>query len=184
MVGPRITARANPRIKSLEEVFQLNGRDMKTMATRVDMKFRENEKRLFKTEGRSGGRKWKRLNPAYAKAKRKAVGAKKIMQRTGRLRKGLTQKSHPDHLVRWSITSAGAFIRLGVSNPVAAWHGAVKGRQNPRLPKRDVFQVTAKQRRRYFRILSDYLVKTKLKRVRRALRAGRAAMRAGLNRGN
>lgn len=115
--------------------------------------------------------------PKYAKAKRRKYGRKKIMQRTGELRRGLAQKG-ADHIARHSLTTAGAHIRIGVANRLAAYHGAVKGRRNPRLPKRNVMQMTTKQRRRYFRIVSDYLIKTKLARVRRALAAGSRAMRA------
>ena len=171
MVGPRITAMANPRMKkSFKEAMEMTVRDMKRMTTQVDRRFRENEKRLFASEGRSGGRAWKRLSPAYAKAKRKAVGSRKIMQRTGTLRRGLTQKSHPDHIARFVGTKDGR-IKVGVQNIVAAYHGAAKGRQNPRLPKRNVMQMTAKQRRRYFRIVSDYLVNIKWKRGFRFLKA-------------
>ena len=206
MVGPRITATVNPEIKHLSEVFKLDARDMKRMTTSVDRKFRENERRQFSSEGSSGGRKWKRLAKSTLDAKKRARGGRrrakarvglgadvtgqaaasllagpislKIMQRTGKLRKGLTQKSHPDHVANFSITQAGAFIRIGVKNVIAAYHGAVKGQRNPRLPKRNVMQMTQNQRRRYYGIVGDYLIKTKLDRVRRALRAGVTRMRA------
>lgn len=175
MVGPRITARANPRIRSLAEVFELTIADMNRVTGQVDRQFVANEKRLFATEGSSGGKKWKPLSPKSAKAKRRRYPGRKIMQRTGQLRKGLTTKSHPDHVAR----HANNKIKIGVRNPVAAYHGAVRGLGNPRLPVRNVMQMTVKQRRMYYRTVSDYLVNVKLKRAQRALAAGAAFMKGG-----
>ena len=173
MVGPRIGAAANPRIHELHKVLEMTVRDMTEMTKGIDQKFRANEKRLFATEGSSGGQKWPALSKKYAKAKLKQVGRRRIMQRSGRLRKGLTIKGHPDHVARHS----SGRVKIGVKSALPAHHGSVAGRQNPRLPKRDVFQMTGRQRRQYYDVVFDRFA-TKRKQFERAMRAGRAAMRA------
>lgn len=174
MVGPHITATVNPRIDDIRKVVEMTRGDLSKMTTQMDILFRKNEKRLFNTEGSSGGRKWPKLSPRYKKQKRKKFPGRKIMVATGRLRKGLTVKSHPDHIARHTKDS----IKIGVANVLPAYHGSVKGRKNPRLPKRDVFQMTPKQRRSYYRVLFDRY-ELKRKQFMLALRAGRAQMRRG-----
>ena len=165
MVGPRITARANPKITALSEVLELSVANMNTMTASVDKQFRVNEKRLFATEGGSGGQKWKPLKKATKDAKKRLGLSSRIMQRTGNLRKGLTQKNHPDHVAR----HANKQIKVGVQSPLPVYHGAVRSiPKNPRLPRRSVFQMTAPQRRGYYKIVSDYIINVKLRRILRA----------------
>ncbi len=184
MVGPRITARANPRIKEIGKLLDLDAGDMRAMTTKMDMLFRKNEKRLFATEGSSGGVKWKPLKKATLDAKKRKGLSSKIMQRTGRLRKGLTAKGHGDHIAKWSGLGSKARIKIGVQSILPVYHGAVRGRRkNPKLPRRSVFQMTIKQRRGYYQVLFNRF-DLKRKRFMRALAAGAATMRAGLNRGN
>ena len=175
MVTPRYSLRANPRIRALDEVLKLSKRDLDRMTNEVDKLFRRNEKRLFATQGSSGGARWRKLSKAYAKQKRKTHPGRKIMTRTGRLRRGLTLKGDSDHIARHRLGR----IQIGVRSALPAYHGSVRGRKNPRLPKRDVLQSTPRQKREYLRSVSDYLVGVKLKRAARALRAGRAALRSG-----
>ncbi len=178
MVGPTITAAVNPAMSELHKIVELNRDDMKKLTVSMDTLFVKNEKRLFATEGSSGGPKWKPLNKKYAKAKRSKPGvSNKIMQASGRLRKGLSVKGDKDHVARaMGLTAIG----LGVKNILPVYHGAVRGRRkNPKLPRRSVFQMKPKQRRGYYQILFKRL-DLKHKQWMRSIRAGRAAMRAKL----
>ncbi len=174
MVGPRITAMANPNmIKSFDEAMKLTVADMKKMTAKVDTLFVRTEKRLFATEGASGGRPWKKLKKATRDAKRRAGLSKKIMQRTGELRRGLTVKGHPDHVAKWANLGSDARIEMGVQSILPVYHGAVRGQRNPRLPRRSVFQITAPQRRAYFQVVTDQLV-SKLRRGLRFMKTNAA----------
>ncbi len=196
MVGPTITAAVNPAMSKLHKILELNRDDMKKMTVSMDTLFVKNEKRLFATEGSSGGVKWKKLKPETLKAKkRRATGVRKIkrrgfsipltgtslkiMQRTGRLRKGLSVKKDPDHVVRFSLVSRSAWIGIGVKSILPVYHGAVRGRRkNPKLPRRSVFQMKPQQRRGYYQVLFKRF-DLKRKQWMRSIRAGRAAMRRG-----
>jgi len=183
----------------MHEAFILKARDMKTMLSKVDTLFRKREKSLFATEGGSGGKKWARLAPSTIAVKKRlrgrrrraqariSVGADvtgqagivsgpvsmKVMQRYGKLRKGLTDKGHGDHISRY-ILGTNARIQVGVRNSVAAKHGA-GGRYSPKKI-RNTMQMTTKQRRKYWRIVSDYLTDIKLQRKLRAMRAHKQGM--------
>lgn len=187
MVGPRITSAVNPRIKSLEQALRLTATDMQAMLTPVDTKFRTLERRLFATEGASGGARWRRLSPKYAKQKRRTHPGRKVMQKTGGLRRSLTQKG-ADHVARYTLSASRARLKVGTTNVLAAYHGPLIGRLTTgsglgptrgraRLPVRDVMQMTPQQRRLYYKIVKDYLVDVKLKRAMKALRIGRQEMR-------
>ena len=173
MVGPRITARVNPTIHQIDDILDLTAKDMKQLTTKIDARFRANERELFSTEGSSGGVKWRPLKAAtLAAKKRRAAGVRgirkrgfsiplastslKIMQRTGELRKGLTRKSHPDHVVRWVLSAGVTTISIGVKSPLPVYHGAVRGRaRNSKLPRRSVFQMKPRQRRGYYEFIFE-----------------------------
>ncbi len=162
----KFTSTVNPRIRTLPQLMKLDQRDMGTMLGIVDLEFTRNEKRLFSTEGTSGGRAWKPLSTAYARAKARAFPGRKIMQRTGKLRQGLTQQSHADH-VKFTKLKPRATITVGTDNQVAAFH----------IPARDTLQHTPRQERKYYALVSDYLVNVKLARVKRVLAAWKGRRR-------
>ncbi len=176
----RYTSQVNPRIKTLPQMMQLDKRDMKTMTTAVDVLFVKNEARLFSTEGASGGGEWPALSPNYAAAKARTHPGRKIMQRTGRLRRSLTQRRNPQHVAQ-SALKPRATITVGTRDRTAAFH--IRGaRKNPRVPERDTLQHTREQLRSYQDKAADYIVNVKLERVRKVLAAAwrvrRAARRA------
>ncbi len=198
MVGPRITATANPAIHQIDDIIDLTVNDMKKLTAAVDSLFVKNEKRLFSTEGASGGLKWKplkkatldakkRSRSARSKIKKRASGAPlrpavslKIMQRTGELRKGLSTKGHPDHVAKWANLGSNAIIGIGVRNILPVYHGAVRGRRkNPRLPRRSVFQMKPQQRKGYYAILFKRF-DLKRKQWQRAAQRGAVSMRRGV----
>lgn len=161
----KFNARINPRIKSLEEALTLTVRDMATIATAVDVKFRTNEKRLFSTEGGSGGGRWVPLSPAYAKQKARRFPGRKILARRGGLRRSLTTKGS-GHVAE-GILKPRALVRVGTTNRLAMYHA--EGR--PPMPKRDPLQHTQAQVKGYTKIIRTYLMDEKIGRVRRAMSA-------------
>lgn len=162
----------NPRIKTAAQALQLNGADMRRMAHGVDMKFREQERKLFATEGASGGKRWAPLSRAYKKQKDRKYGKRKIMSRKGTLRKGLTQRSHPDHILLWG-TKPSPFVVFGTQNRVGAYHIKPKGDvsnpfYNRNLPDRDVMQRTNAQEKQLLGVVEQHML-DKLRRFAKSL---------------
>lgn len=176
----KIQAQTNPRLLSLKEAMDLQRPEMAIIRDRLDTRFRQLERTLFKTQGASGGRKWPRLSRRYAKVKpKRCKGRKKIMVCTGKLRAGLTQRNHPDHVRDFTLKPEPA-VELGTKNKVAAYHsGGIPGNRlkNPALPDRDVIALTDAQGRQLLAIWADYLVNEKLARIFRILQAWPRSLR-------
>lgn len=153
-------------MKTLAQAYALQAADMRTLTTQLDTSFREYEARMFATEGASGGRRWPALSPRYRRRKSKLFPGRKIMQARGKGRKTLVNKGDPKHVRRWSLKPR-ALITLGTDHRIFAFHtGAFK---NPRLPERNVMQLSQRQRNRYNEIVRDYYRTVKLPRVARIL---------------
>jgi len=190
MVGPRITAAVPDNLSRLmEEALGMKTSDLKKMSVQMDRIFRKDEKALFASEGSSGGPKWKALSTkappkgGYAAAKRRAVGRKRIMERSGTLKRGLTVMSHPDHVVRIHNSVFRQSIGLGTTNIVAKYHGGLAdgAGRNTRLPRRNVLQMTTKQRDEYDGVLLAWF-KERAKQFSARMARGKAAARAALGR--
>jgi len=170
-------AEVNPRIKKLTDLFDLNMQDMRSIKTMVDIEFVKKERKLFATEGASGGAKWKPLSPAYAKRKKRKKPGRKILAYEGDLRRGLTGRRHADHVARYSLTKTRAVVTVGTKNPIASYH-APGYLHNPQLPVRDPIQLTRRQELDYTKIVRRYFVEVKMDRAVRALLSwGKAARR-------
>ncbi len=171
----KIDKTVSRKVRTLPELMALDKDDVKTITGWMDTRFVKNEKKLFTSEGSSGGRKWAALSPRYKKRKRKirAKGGKKslgkIMQLTGDLRKTLVNKGDDGH-VAFGTVKPSVVISLGTRDRKAAWHGPTRF-HNLRLPNRDVLQHTNEQLKGYLMLAADYFTSTKLPRVRRALTA-------------
>ena len=181
------------RSKSVIKAITVQPRDMDRMLRKLDMIFRKYERRLFSTEGASGGRKWKALSPAYAKWKRRHARGRKIMvlgKREGKsLRKSLTMVGG-DHTARWTISLTGGIptFFLGTQDILAAWHinpavlGIVNDAYNPNMPHRDTLQMKPAQRNELLKVLSDYYTKVIMPRFHRAMISAMKRKVAALNR--
>ena len=154
------TVRTNPRIKSLEDLAKLDRRDMETMTKAIDSQFRSDERRLFATEGASGGKRWPKLSPAYARRKKKKYPGRKILVRKGPLRKSLTTKN-AEHIAEWSLQPR-ATITVGTKNPLGRFH----------VKRRDPIQQTTRQARMMRGLIWRHL-NMKRARVERVLKAWR-----------
>lgn len=130
----------------------------------ADRHFREHERRLFQTEGSHGGGRWAPLSPAYALAKARklagirrqrrrlardlralpeayrkgavlpAIGANKILQLTGALKRSFTGAG-PGHVAVAREHGDHWLLRLGSSLTTAQYadeEGRHRPRRNPR----------------------------------------------------
>ncbi len=173
----KITVSVNPRVQSLSDLATLSTQDMATLTTRMDSTFRAHETALFATEGASGGSKWADLSEDYAEQKKRKFPGRKILQRTGRMRRSLAAGGD-EHVATYALQPS-ATVTLGTEVETASYHtGRLK---SPRMPERDPLQHTPEQERKYLQIAADYIAKVKLPRLLRALQAwsrskpGRAA---------
>jgi hypothetical protein len=165
----------NPRIRRLEDVAKLNRADMGMLTATVDRQFTKNETRLFSTQGASGGRSWPALSPGYAKQKRSRYPGRKIMVRTRKLRDSLAKSKGAGHVAQWRLKPR-AVIEVGTRIVTAAYHikpkqGLANPLYNRNMPDRDTLQYTRRQGRQYTKLVQDYLITNKLRRVERALLA-------------
>ena len=158
-----MTTRVNPRIRLLSDLFDLDAREMKVMTTEVDKQFRKNMKRLFATEGASGGKRWKRLTPKYAKRKRKKRRGRKILVYNRDMRDSITNAGHRDHVAEFSLNPP--YVEVGTNSDIARYHAEGGGR----LPVRNPIQQTDSQKRRYHQIVVKQL-RIKMRRLLDALK--------------
>jgi phage gpG-like protein len=169
-VKAKITSEVNPRLKTLHQAMQLDRREMDTMKDWIDTEFTQYEKRLFSTEGAAGGSRWPALSPAYAKAKQRRFPGRKIMQRSGKLRRSLVNKRDAAHVAKALLKPRRA-IEVGTRNETAAFHISGSALKNPRVPHRDVMQYGPRQAARYAKAITTYLKDIKLPRVEKILAA-------------
>lgn len=76
------------------------------------------EKRLFESEGASGGERWKPLSAAYARWKRLRFPGRPILVRTGSLKRSLIGRSSSFAIHEATEDS----LTLGTSHPAARYH--------------------------------------------------------------
>lgn len=166
----RVTSEVNPRLKSLHQAMRLDRHEMKTVRDWIDTEFTAFEKRLFATEGSVGGPHWPALSPRYTRAKQRKFPGRKIMQRTGKLRRSLVNKKDARHVAKALLKPRRA-IEVGTRVETAAYHIAGSPLKNPRVPHRDVMQYGPRQAKRYAATIATYLKDIKLPRVEKILAA-------------
>lgn len=130
------------------------------------------ERRLFESQGASGGVFWRPLSQEWAARKaERGLPAGILRGSTGRLQRSLVAaKGHPRGSKR-VITRRG--VTMGSTHPLAhlhqqgtgvryvrTWRGKplAKPRSAGSLPARPVVTVTAADRRRWHGLMSDYLL--------------------------
>lgn len=183
----RATVTQNPRIRSIQDIASVDGLFMRTCLVKVDQKFRDNESKLFTSEGSSGGSRWRALSPEYARRKagmrrrdlveskrfktaglhrRPAIAGRTILVLGGGLRESLRSPSNPDHIAQVE----GRTLVVGTSYELANRH--FEG--GPNLPRRNPIQHTAGQKLAYLGIVRDEFVKRGQAIVRSIARSGTA----------
>jgi len=103
---------------------------------RVGVVFRRQERRLFASEGASGGPPWRELDPDYARRKAVDWPGRKILAASGQLRQDLTSESSPDYIQEVELRGREAHLRLGTGNPLARYHTVDGVRRRLDKPRR------------------------------------------------
>lgn len=161
----------NPRVRDMDALMSFRPHDMRAISTQVDSRFMARERRLFATEGRSGGEAWPRLSEEYRRWKARRFPGRKIMQRTGRLRRSLTSKGGR-HVLE-STLPPRVSVTVGTSVKYAAYHIDGSPIRNWNLPERDTLQHTRAQEIEYLEVFSERYAKVILPRLERAMLAAR-----------
>ena len=160
----------NPHIANFSRTLELDKRAMEDVLDVCGVVFRQAERKLFRTEGESGGSRWKALSPAYAAYKtrflkgalkelrretaavnkltgksRRTPGLKtvnKILQLSGDMRDSFISRAHPDHIeTTYRLRTSVWKVQLGSQHRLAKYHAS--GREhNPGLPVREPVQVS------------------------------------------
>jgi len=126
----RARAKLNPRVKNLADMFMPTKDAIADGLEEMGIEFRKQERRIFSSEGSSGGGRWQSLSPSYAKRKRRLRPGRKILVWDGDLRKSLTRRGG-EHIQR-SYRSRRWVLSVGTSNRVAEYHETGGGN----LPRR------------------------------------------------
>ncbi len=112
-----VTVKKNPRIKDLPQMLQLDAADMRRLTLALDRQFVKNEKRLFASEGASGGGRWAPLSPDYAERKTRMLkGALSELRQTRRKERGAGLRRRK---------SGGGVPRLGTVDRILQLSGSM-----------------------------------------------------------
>ncbi len=171
----RFNVNINPAVPKLAELFALNTKDMVQLARHIDLEFSKQEKRLFTTEGGSGGPKWPALSDRYKKAKKRRCRFKKLMVCSGELRRSLTTTIDKGHTKSWSL-KPNPQVTVGTKVKTALYHIPGNPLKNPKLPDRDVLQFNQVGADKYEKVVFDYFKNVKIARIIRGLKAGAISM--------
>jgi phage gpG-like protein len=106
------------------------------------------EKRLFDSQGASGGARWDDLADSTRRGKAGANLDPRVLHATLALRKSLTEEHHPDHE---EIVTENQLI-FGSTVPYARYHQKGEG-----VPKRRPLQYTEPQKKYLLKKLQRYL---------------------------
>lgn len=120
----RKTIHLNPRARNLDQLLNIDKPVATSVVGQVDSRwFRPHEIQLFATEGQSGGEKWQKLSPRYAKWKLKRFRGRRILVRSGKMRKAFVTRSSPEHVAdAFRLPGSGWTLRFGARNKVAQYH--------------------------------------------------------------
>lgn len=115
---------------------------------------RENEERIFETEGAAfGGTRWARLSEPYRTQKMrrfKTFGRDKILQATGKLKRSVTGAGG-----RSFVERAGNELRIGTRLPYAQFHET----GTSIMPARPFLRIGAQNQRRIAAVIARYVAR-------------------------
>jgi len=112
--------------------------------------FQAEVKGQFETEGAQGGAAWAPLSGAYSAWKVRTYPGKPILERTGDLKRSLTERDAPGAVFRPEPRQ----LTMGSDVPYAVYHQKGTGK----MPARPEIELTEKWKREVMRNLQDYLV--------------------------
>lgn len=135
--------------------FAGRARDARPAFREMARRFAPAEGRQFDSQGAYGSGPWKPLSPEYAAWKERHYPGRKIMQRTGALKRDLTERPfgveviEPSHMV------------LGTNRSYAKYHQ--RGGSTPgRPPQRKLVDLPETERQEWVRILQRHIVEGEL----------------------
>lgn len=190
-MASRVRWAINDRIRQLPDLLRLDQKAADLVVRAVDPVFRKQEADLFKTEGTSGGERWKQWSEAYKlrreawrrrrtslRKKRKAdinqlpahyqkgaklpsIGEDKILQLSGDMKHRFTQTG-PKHIAEASECEGRWIASFGAESEIAKYH--IEG--GPHLPIRNPIQRTPAQVRELLEAVKKGLLPWFASRVR------------------
>jgi len=128
-----------------------NGTDFKKAFRELGKDFYREEEKQFDTQGKRTGKKWKKLSKNYAKWKKAHYPGRLILERTGALKRSLTNKRSTGAI--YSVQPLSFVIGTKVSYGIYHQLGTPTG-----LPARPPIRLTDKQKDRWMKILHAHLV--------------------------
>lgn len=132
------------------ERFQMNAQDASPALDRMADHQRGVWVKQFNSEGSYSGDRWQALSPAYAAWKAKRYPGKPILQRTGDMMAGFTQRPFAVEVIE------NDFMVIGSADPKAKFHQHGGGR----LPQRKIVTRTRPADAKVFaKILQEWIVK-------------------------
>lgn len=149
-----LNMKAFPRIRTRIDALLLQEADFRgPILTRLGQLHRDQEQRIFGSEGAAGARgSWPALSPAYAAHKRRKVGRKRILVWSGDMKERFISPSRPEYVQSFIPTGrAAGLFQFGAASVLAGYHfagGTSTHRSRPKkgsgktyrvvLPRRDM----------------------------------------------
>lgn len=123
--------------------------DMRPVWDELQKSFEKNERKLFATEGASGGAAWAPLSPKYAAWKMQHYPGKPILEREGDLKESLTNLNSSGSILVKEMN----YAIFGTAVDYARFHAQGVG-----VPQRPPVQMTEAQRRNWLKIIQRHIV--------------------------
>lgn len=111
-------------------------------------RFAKAESRQFRSEGAYGSGGWAPLSPRYAAWKARAYPGKPILERTGDLKRSLTERPFGIEVIEPGFMVLGSAIRYG------EYHQS----GGPNLPRRRPIELPESERREWVKVLQRFIV--------------------------
>lgn len=149
----RLTIEAFGEVQFDRELMRYRDRanDMKPVFREIADDFRDNEQKQFLSQGRYASGGWAPLAASTLRYKAARGLDMRILHATLRLRKSLTNKTHPDHYERVTHDT----LEVGSSVPYGAYH---QYGNEPRMPRRRPVEFPEARKRKWVKMLQAYLV--------------------------
>lgn len=149
----RIDVDGVPQINRALGVLAKRVKDLRPAWQEIIEDFAKSEETLFQRQGNVGGLgRWAPLNPDYAARKRAQGFGSKILVRTGRLKRSLTNPHHGEFISKVRPLS----LTMGTRVPYAKYHQ----RGTSKMPRREPIRLAETTKRRWTRIIQRYLLES------------------------
>lgn len=148
---------SNQQFKLLQQIVNPTQTARETMLRRVDKVYRDLMMKHFTAEGDGISGPWASLKKPYASWKKKNFPGRKILQRTGAMRKAFVNKGS-GHKAMFVVSSEKWWIIVGGNSEYAKYHQD----GTPKMAKRPIHDFTPEQSE----MMSDALRKEMIRQVK------------------